>query len=151
MLAVATVNSFGYKLLLLLHIGSAIVAFAPAFVSPFLGRAYRPSGGMPADLAAKLAKNSQTVHGPALVLVGVFGFGLIGMSDKAIQFSDAWVSAAMLVWFILLGVVWGLLIPAEKKVGEGDSAAEKLVGMFGGIAHLLLLIMLVLMIFQPGR
>ena len=151
MLAVATVNSFGYKLVMLLHILSVLVAFAPAFVNPFLSVAYRSNGGVPPELAARLARNSQRIHGPALVLVGLFGFALVGMSDKAIQFSDAWISAAMLVWFLLLGLVWGLLIPAEKKVGQGDKDAEKLVSMFGGIGHLLLVVMLALMIFQPGR
>ena len=152
LLSIATVNTVGYKLMLLLHLLAVIVAFAPAFVNPFLSARYRKeAGGMPVDLAAKLAKGSQTVHGPALVLVGLFGFGMIGMSEKAIKFSDSWISAALLVWFIMLGVVWGLLIPAEKKVGQGDAEAEKLVPMFGGITHLLLLIMLVIMVFQPGR
>ena len=35
MFAIVPVNTFGYKLMLLLHILAVIVAFAPAFVWPF--------------------------------------------------------------------------------------------------------------------
>jgi hypothetical protein len=56
----------------------------------------------------------------------------------------------MLVWFIMLGVIFGMMLPAEKKAAAGDEGAEKIISMAGGIMHLLLAIELYLMIFKPG-
>ena len=90
------------------------------------------------------------MHGPALVLAGIFGFGLVGMSDKVVEFSEPWISAAMLVWFLMMGILFGMMLPAEKKAATGDEGAEKIISMSGGILHLLLAVMLFLMVFQPG-
>lgn len=151
MLLAATLSTFGYRVFFLLHILAVIVAFAPAFVSPFLSARYQSEDAhIPSDLATKLARNSVQVHGPALVLTGLFGFGLIGLSDNVFKFSQSWISIAMVLWFIMLAVLFGLLIPAEKKVGNGDVAAESKVSAFGGMLHLLLLLMLIDMIWKPG-
>ncbi|WP_426573546.1 hypothetical protein [Aquihabitans sp. McL0605] len=151
MFALVPVNTFGYKLMLLLHILSVIVAFAPAFVWPFasvkLKKEGKPVG--PA-IGALAAGNTAKIHGPALVLVGLFGFGLVGMSDKLFKFDQSWVMAAVVVWFLMLGIIFGLMLPAEKKSAAGDESADKLVSMAGGIMHLLLLVMLFLMIWKPG-
>ena len=151
MLALVPVNTFGYKLMLFLHILSVIVAFAPAFVWPFasvkLKKEGKPVG--PA-IGALAAGNTAKIHGPALVLVGLFGFGLVGMSDDVFSFSQSWVMAAGTLWFIMLGVIFGLMLPAEKKSAAGDESADKLVSMAGGIMHLLLFVMLFLMIWKPG-
>lgn len=144
-------DSFGYKLFFLLHILSIIVAFAPNFVWPMVSVKMRKEGKPAGATIGELAGgNTLKVHGPALVLAGIFGFGMVGMSDKAWEFSQAWVSAGMLVWFLLMGVVFGLMLPAEKKAAAGDVAAEKLVSMAGGIMHLLLVIELIIMIWKPG-
>lgn len=144
-------DSFGYKLLLLLHILSVIVAFAPAFVWPVvsvkLKKQGKPVGPAIGELAAN---NTAKVHGPALVLAGFFGFGLIGMSDKVWEFSQSWISVAMLLWFIMLGLVFGVMMPAEKKAAAGDQGADKIVSAVGGGLHLMLVIMLVVMIWKPG-
>jgi uncharacterized membrane protein len=148
----AAIDSTGYKALLFLHILAVIVAFAPNFVWPFvavkLRKAGKPTGPVIGEMAGG---NTLKVHGPALVLAGVFGFGLVGMSDKAIEFSDAWISAGMLVWFLMLGVLFGLMLPAEKRAAAGDASAEKVTSMAGGLLHLLLAAELYIMVFQPGR
>lgn len=157
MFALVPVNTFGYKLMLLLHILSVIVAFAPAFVWPFasvkLKKEGKPVG--PA-IGALAAGNTAKIHGPALVLVGLFGFGLVGMSKPAgsdvavFSFSQSWLMAAATLWFIMLGIIFGMMLPAEKKSAAGDESADKIVSMAGGIMHLLLLVMLFLMIWKPG-
>jgi uncharacterized membrane protein len=150
-LAVLKTDDFLYQLVFLLHILSVIVAFAPAFVWPIVNVQTRKMGGqVPSRIAGLAARNTMTIHGPALVLVGFFGILMVLLSDEYYKFSQTWVSLAFLVWFGLLGVVFGGIFPAEKKVAAGDEAAEKKVAMFGGIAHTLLLVMLVLMIWKPG-
>ena len=147
----AFVDSFGYKLFFLLHILAVIVAFAPAFVWPVVSVQLKKQGKpVGPSIGALAAGNTAKVHGPALVLVGLFGFGLVGMSDKVWEFSQSWVSVAMLLWFIMMGVLFGMMLPAEKKAAAGDAAADKIVSMAGGILHLLLLLMLIDMIWKPG-
>jgi uncharacterized membrane protein len=146
----ASIGSTPYKIVFLLHILSVIVAFAPAFVWPVTNASLRKEGGVGSRVATQVVRNSMLVHGPALVLTGFFGILLIVLSDEVWEFSQMWVSMAFLVWFALLGVVFGAIIPAERKVAGGDEAAEKKVAMFGGISHVLLLVMLILMIWKPG-
>lgn len=156
MLAVLGNDTFLQKALFLLHILSALVAFAPAFVWPIVNVQSRKAGTkVPGPIAGLAARNTMTIHGPALVLTGLFGILLVVSSasvgdEKVFEFSQAWISAAFLVWFALLGVVFGLIFPTEKKIAEGDESAEPKMGMFTGIAHLLLLVMLILMIWKPG-
>lgn len=151
MLALVPTDSFGYKLMLLLHIVTMVVAFAPGFVLPGIRRKISALGEGPGKtLAEAAAGNDLRIHGPALVLAGLFGFGLVGMSDEVFEFSQAWISVAMLLWFIMLGVVFGLLLPAEKRVAAGDASALKITGMAGGILHLLFLVQVIVMIWKPG-
>lgn len=157
MLAVIGNDTFLYKLLFLLHILSAIVAFAPAFVWPIVNVQSRKAGQkVPNGIAGLVARNTMTIHGPALVLTGLFGILMVVTSadvaggEKVWEFSQTWVSLAFLVWFALLGVVFGLIFPTEKKIAQGDEAAEAKMGMYGGFGHTLLLVMLVLMIWKPG-
>ena len=71
-------------------------------------------------------------------------------SDEVFGFGDAWVSLAFLVWLAIIGVVLGLLLPAEKRMAAGDLTQEKKVAMGGQLATVLLLVMLYLMIWKPG-
>lgn len=148
---IAAVRDTGYNVLLFLHILAAIVAMAPAFVWPVasvtLKKQGKPVGPAIGELAAG---NTLKIHGPALVLTGLFGFGMVGMSNDVWSFGDAWVTAAMLVWFLMIGLLFGLMYPAEKKAHAGDVGAEKIISAVGGGLHLLLFVMLYLMVFKPG-
>lgn len=146
------IDTFGYRLMLLVHIFTVIVAFAPAFVWPVASARLRKSGRSPSAAWAMAEWGTPRVYGPALVIAGLFGFGLTGVSsaNNVYSFGDPWISVAMLLWFVMLGVLFGLLMPAEKKAGAGDAAAVKMVPMFGGILHLLLAVMLIVMIWKPG-
>ena len=144
-------NTTGYKILLVLHILAVVVAFAPNFVWPFVSVRLKKAGKAVGPTIGELAQgNSLKIHGPALALAGIFGFGLVGMSDQAWDFSQAWIMAAMTVWFLMLGVVFGLMAPAEKAAAQGDAGAEKLLSAAGGILHLLLFAELCIMVFKPG-
>lgn len=147
----ASIDSSAYKLVLLLHILSVIVAFAPAFVWPIAKAQARKRGGVvPADMVAQSAVNDATIHGPAVIAAGAFGILLIVLSDEVWEFSQMWISIAFLLWFAMLGVVYGLLVPAGRKAAGGDGGAEAKLPMYTGFLHLLLLVMLVMMIWKPG-
>ena len=85
-----------------------------------------------------------------MLAAGIFGFAMIGMSSKAIKFSQSWISIALVLWFVMIGVVYGLLAPAERTASKGSEPAEQRVAMFSGMLHLLLLLMLIDMIWKPG-
>ena len=65
MLAIVPVDTFGYKIMLVLHILSAMVAVAPGFVWPFvsvqLKKAGKPVGPAIGEMAGG---NSAKVQGP---------------------------------------------------------------------------------------
>lgn len=136
MLAILEIST-GYRILGLVHILAAVVAFGPLFVYPPLRRA---------GATAELAKLHVYVSLPALVVVWVLGMGMIGMSDGAIEMSDTWVVLALVSWVVLMVVSWFLIRPAISDPGE---QAAKRLALGTGITHLLLVFTLWLMVFKP--
>lgn len=140
-----------FKLLLFLHVVSAIVAFGPTLVFPLFTRA------SPRASAGQVVAALQRLVLPGLIGLVVFGSGAVGTSPgKEFSFSQAWVSMAFLLVIIALAVVWFVVLPAHRKVVEarndGDAAtlAKRAAGLLG-IMHLILVLALVLMIWQPGK
>ena len=132
----ATVDSTGYKVLLIVHVLAIVVAFGVNFVTPILSRASDA-------LAPSFAKIAKTLQLPSLAIAFVAGMGLIGMSDDQWKMSQAWVSIAFVV-VIAAAVVVFLLARAHET-------GAKTVPMLNGILHLLLLVGLYAMIFKPGH
>ncbi len=157
MLAIVPIDTFAYKAMLFLHIVAVVVAVAPYFVWPFVSVKLKKAGKPVGPAIGEMAEgNTAKIHGPALALAGILGFGLVGMSkpegaeEGIFTFGQAWVGAGILVWFLMLGVVFGMMAPAEKRAAAGDADAEKISSMAGGILHLLLAVELFLMVFKPG-
>jgi uncharacterized membrane protein len=149
-LVLATYRDGVYNLLLFLHIVTVIVAFAPAVIHPLMTNQLKSDPSARAAFMRYAHENGRKIYGIAIVLVGLFGIGMIGASDKVIEFSDGWVSAAFLIWIVMVGVLHGVLLPAEKKLAEGDQSMEARVQQVGMALTVLLLIMLYLMIWKPG-
>lgn len=137
MLAVLDLG-FGYKLMALLHILTAVVAFGPLFLYPGLRKAGETS---------TMASLHMKMTFPALVLLWVFGMGLAGMSEDAYKMSQTWLALSIVLWIVLVAVSWFLVKPAISDTSE--KATSKL-AMGTGITHLGLVIGLVLMIWKPG-
>lgn len=153
MFAVLRQDNFAYQLVYLLHIAAVIVAFASAFVHPRLGGlAKRLPGDAASALNQTMVDGSVKIHFPALALAGVLGVAMIPMSDSVYEFSDPWISVAFAIWFAMLAVLFLVQIPAERSLARepGDEATHKKVAMFGGILHLLLVVMLIVMVWKPG-
>ncbi len=130
--------SFGYRLMSLLHILAAVVAFGPLFVYPALRKA---------GATASIAKLHMTISFPALTLVWVFGMGLAGMSEDVYELSQTWLVAAIAIWAVLMAVSWFLIKPSLTD--QSDDATKKLSAGVG-ITHLGLIASLILMIWKPG-
>ena len=97
-----------------------------------------------------IAGNGRRDYAPALIITGLFGFALQGMSDGVIEFSQTWFWLAIVVWLAMNGVLHAMLLPAERALGGGDETAAKRVDAGGIVLSVLLLAMLYLMVFKPG-
>ena len=148
---IAAVNDTPYRIVLLLHILTAMAAFAPAFAHPFITN---QSKGLDATgrrrVMGYLAANGRRIYAPALILTGLLGFALQGMSSGTWEFSQGWFIGALLVWLAMNGVLHALVMPNERKMSEGDASAQRLVDIGAIVIVALLIIMLWLMIFKPG-
>lgn len=162
----AAIDSFGYNVVLLLHLLTAIVAFAPAFVWPVLNRQRRLEGTTGDQPASQISGDpipataptggaisaiiDPIIHGGALVVSGLFGSALVGMSSKVYEFGQTWVSIAFLLWILMVVVLFAGLVPAQRAIREGKVAAEQRLAMSYGGLHLLLLLQIIVMVWKPG-
>ena len=137
MLAILPIST-GYELLGLLHVLSVVAAFGPLFIYPSMVRA--GAGG-------EVAKWHLRLSLPALVLAWLFGMGMVGMSDNAIEMSDSWIVASLAIWVGLVVVSWFLIRPSLTDPSE---RGRSMLGAGIGITHLALVVLLWLMIFKPG-
>ena len=130
------IEDTGFRIFFLLHILSVVVAFAPVVVSLL-------PGGRDGALGT-LDRATRTIYSPALILTGFFGIMLIVTSDELFEFSDTWISLSFVVWIAMNGVFHALVL-AGQKANDG-----KKVNNGQAIMTVLLIVMLYLMIWQPG-
>jgi hypothetical protein len=135
-----------YKLFMLLHIASVVVAFAPVVVGAV---AVAPTGGRRAAVP-ELGPTGRIVYAGGLILSGLFGILLILASEDVWEFSDTWISLAFLVWIAMNGVAHALIVPSERKLAAGDDSALRRLDLGGMLMTGLFLVMLYLMIWKPG-
>ena len=147
----AVVGDTPYNIVLVVHILVAMVAFAPAFVHPILdGQAKAMEASQRQTVLSYMVANGRRIYAPAVILTGLLGFALSGMSDGVHALSEGWLIAAVIIWIAMNGILHAVLFPAERAVAGGDTSAEGRVAAGGGIVTLLLVVMLYLMVFQPG-
>ncbi len=163
-MVVAAVGDFGYKLALLLHLVFVVVAFAPAFVWPILNRQRRGElvaqldVGEPAPTEPARSVSAEAVgriidpmmHGGSLVLAGLFGIVMVLLSNDVFEFSQTWISIAFVLWFLMLGLFFAGLIPAQRQLRNGNPVGDTRIAMCYGGMHLLLLLQIIVMVWRPG-
>ncbi|HMC39786.1 MAG TPA: hypothetical protein VKI19_09000 [Acidimicrobiales bacterium] len=163
----------GFKVLVLLHVLCVIGGFGSlAYNALYMSLAQRRARG---GTSAVLEVNRMVSGlGEALVYGAVlFGIGAVGASHKAIGFGDAWVSAALAVVVVDIGILHGWIRPNQRRysvlvdkleaplagaetvesrqpdVGVLQSL-EKRVGFGWGVFNALVIGAVYLMVFQPG-
>lgn len=146
----AAYRETGYNVMLFLHIATVMVAFAPAFVHPLLVNQTRDLGPARQQVLEKLAGNGRRIYAPALILAGLFGFAMQGMSDGVIEMGDTWFWLSILIWVAMNGILHAMLLPAERAAAGGDAIAESKAQRAGAIITVLLIVVLYLMVFKPG-
>ncbi len=154
-----------YRIILLLHILTAIVGFGGLIAhGAYNAKAFRSKAGDALVLLRNTAAVTNIAH-YGIYAVFVFGIILIALSDSAIGFGEAWISASFVVVFVVVGLAHGMVRPAVKGLTaraealpadtmmESDPEAKALAGKLAigeGVTQVLLVIALVLMIWKPG-
>ncbi|HTV12769.1 MAG TPA: hypothetical protein VME20_13020 [Acidimicrobiales bacterium] len=163
-------GGWGYHLLVLLHIICAVGGFgAVAYRAFVLDLARRRSDAAAAGALGVYGQVGQV--GEALIYgTAVFGIAAVGVSGDHRYFDRTWVIAALAVYVVMLGLLHGLVRPAERRYRavlvelanlpgmkpparppqlDELGALRRRVGLGMGLFNLCLLGALYLMVFKP--
>jgi hypothetical protein len=164
------VGSAGYNVSVLLHLICVIVGYGALGIDWLSGtQSQRFQGGE--AYAVAQARYTTTVKVATRFLYGVPVFGLlaVALSQGDISMGEAWISAALGVWLVSVGVLHGMVIPARRQMlvllgelaGRPDDAMSRLTTRLStagqkaalgqSLISLLTVAALVLMIWKPGR
>lgn len=150
-MVLAAVRDDVYNFVLFLHIVGILVAFAPAFVHPILASQVSSAGGGAEQVVLRfLHRNGRRIYAPALIVAGLLGFALQGMSEGVWEMGQTWIWLSILLWVVLNGVLHAVLLPSEAKLADGDVSARSRVAAAGAVMTVLLLVVLALMVYKPG-
>ena len=149
---IATVGSAPYNVVLVLHLLAVLAAFAPVFVHPFFTQdAPSMAPEQRRQLFGLMAGYGRRVQISALLLAGLFGFALSGMSGGVYGLAKPWLLASIVVWVAMNGVSHAVILRGEKAVAAGDDSGQRQVALGGAVLSIMLLVMLGLMVFKPGQ
>ena len=164
------IGETGYDIVKVLHILCAVVGFGGVLLNGVYAAQARKRP--PAEGLAVMEANvfvSNKIAKIAIYLTLVLGFGVVGLSDQQIEFTDLWVMISIILFIASLLVSELLLSPRVKKlvalqreIAEGPppqggpppqvaqmKALGGQVGAFSGFLHLAFVVILSLMVFQP--
>jgi hypothetical protein len=108
-------SGWGFHLLVLLHIVCAVGGFgALAYRAFALDLARRRGDAAAAGVLAVYGQISQVAE--VLVYgVGVFGIAAIAVSGDHAYFNKPWVVIALIIFVVMIGLLHGLVRPAERR------------------------------------
>ena len=147
---IAAIGDTGYNIALLVHVATAFAAFAPTFVQPVLGNQLADDGQVRSRVAAHMVRSGRMIYGPALIVSGLAGFGVAGLSDKVYSVSQGWLVAAVLIWIVMNGLLHAVIVPGERAIAAGDPSPAGRVNAANGAVAVLLVVVLIIMIWKPG-
>jgi hypothetical protein len=156
-----------YEIYLIVHIAGAFMIAGGSLGATTLG-IYAGNGTnvhtmrVAADIQHKI---EYVLIVPGALIAIVFG-SLLVTEISTVEFSDAWVSASFLLWFVAMGLGTGVMGPHAKQMraradeliagGVSDSAelqadfASPKVKAIGAVLTVLLLVFVYLMVAKPG-
>jgi hypothetical protein len=180
----ATINSGPFKFFLVLHLLAAIVGFGGVFLEGILGAESERRKGREGLAIHEAALKLGTVAEYVIWTVPVWGIIMLFLSKTGGQhvywFDQSWVSTALVLYIIGVGVATGVHIPNLRKMrdlmaelnamgpppatapGPGAAAAGpppqaveleergKRAAMLGTSLDLLVIVIVVLMVWKPG-
>lgn len=139
------------KLMLLLHIGFAIFTIGPLTVATSLTPRYIRAKDVG---VLKFLQRTTRIYGIGTALV--FLAGLVLARDKFDQF---WLSASMTLFIVAVVLLFGLVVRDQNKAvqtlsnedSEDDARVQTgRIASVSGVIAIIWLVILILMIWQPG-
>lgn len=142
---IAAIWDTPYNILYLVHIFSVILGVGMAFIAPMMAvRARRASGQALAEIVNETASK---VMFPMFLVAGIAGGAMVGLSEKVYTFQQTWLSIGGAIWILVLALTAAVYPPSWLRLfnlTEGRKQA------LGGILHLSLAVMLILMTWKFG-
>ena len=145
-----------YKFLLTAHLVLVVFGVGPlVHAATTAARGVRHGDGAATASAARMLR----IYAYVSVLVVIVGFGLMSQEpygEKIADFADTWIWLSVLLWVLAMGVVLGVLVPALSRVTALIQAENSVVtqtgrvAAAGGVVALIFLVIVVLMVYQPG-
>jgi uncharacterized membrane protein len=157
-----TISSNAYRVVLALHIIAVVVGFGAVLLNGvYASKAKARSGPEGAAIAEA---NYEISYGWAqwfIYAIIVFGFALVGMSDKLIKLSQTWVWLSIVLYVAIIGIVHGVHRPNVRRLNElmrHGTAADRdemerrgrLAEAMGGVMSVLFVVIVFLMVIKPG-
>jgi len=159
-----------YNILFLLHLLSVIAGFGAMLANGAYGLQAKRRGGMEGVAISEASLFvTEKVAQMAIYTVPVWGILLVVTSKKAWKFEQAWVSASLGLYVVLLVLSLAVLVPTHRRInalarqsaGAGRAApaaeadelsrCEKRLAAVGGIYNLIFVGIVALMIWKPGH
>jgi len=161
-----------YRVVLILHILTVVFGFGPIVLAWLYDTESSKRGRQHAFAVGEVQFAVTSIA--TYVIYGIFVTGvlLVLASDKAWKFDSLWVSLAMLSYIVAIGISHGMLIPNERRLnvlrrelaqmdgevldGPPEQAVEladrtKRAAAMGTVLDLILVFIIYLMVFKPGR
>ena len=162
-MTLAVVDSTGYRIVLVLHLLSVVVGLGAVSLGAVFAAQARRNPGPGVRLLVETQVRMTKLAGWIVIGIPVFGFALVGMSDKVLSVSQTWVWTSLVVWVLIMGVLHGMVLGAGRRLlaaldAAGPGAPPAGVAALGqrlavgtGVVALLTVVGIVLMVWQPGR
>ena len=142
---IAAIWDTPYNIIYLVHIVSVILGVGMAFIAPMMAvRARRSSGHAMQEIVNDTAA---AVMFPMFLVTGIAGGAMVGLSDDVYDFQQSWLAIAGALWLVILGLTAAIYPPKWLRLFNiGDDRKA----MLGGILHLSLAVMLIVMTWKFG-
>ena len=144
----AALRDTGYNIVLFLHVLTVVVAMAGAIAHPFMFTLEEKRADGDVVALAQRIETPSRVYSISYALTGLIGFGLISMGDW--EWGAAWIWLSIVLWVVSVGLLHGMIIPAEKALAGGDASALAKVKQLGPPVNLMILVVIFLMTVKPG-
>ncbi len=149
-LMIAAIGDTPYNILYLVHMVSVILGVGMAFIAPMMAVHARRTSGQ--ALAEVVNETAAKIMFPMFLISGVSGGAMVGLSgadgaDATYNFQQTWLSIGGAIWILILALTAAVYPPTWLRLFNiGDDRKQ----MLGGILHLSLAVMLVLMTWKFG-
>jgi hypothetical protein len=173
----ASVNSTAFKLVLFLHLMTAIIGIGGVFLLGLFGREAGARKGVEGQAIAETAYKVGSVAEYFIYAIPIFGIALLFISttngNHVYWFDQAWVSLALLLYIFAIGFSHGVHLPNLRKMnalmaelnaggpppagaaGPPPQAVEleargKRAAMTGATLNITVTVIVILMVWKPG-